>query len=45
MAVTIKTPEQIDILREAGHIHARILDELELLVKPGVSVAQHVVKI
>ena len=37
MAVTIKTPEQIDILREAGHIHARILDELELLVKPGVS--------
>ena len=37
MAVTIKTPEQIDILREAGRIHARILNELELLVQPGIS--------
>ena len=37
MAITIKTKEQIEILREAGKIHARILDELELLVKPGTS--------
>ena len=40
MAITIKTPEQIQILREAGNIHARILDELEKLVVPGVSAAE-----
>ena len=37
MAITIKTPEQIAILREAGKIHAQILDTLETMVKPGVS--------
>jgi len=37
MAITIKTPKQIEILREAGKIHARILNELEELVVPGVS--------
>ncbi|MCA9351746.1 type I methionyl aminopeptidase [Patescibacteria group bacterium] len=37
MAVTIKTDEQIRILREAGRIHARILDELEVMVVPGAS--------
>lgn len=37
MAITIKTPEQIAILREAGKIHAGILDTLETMVKPGIS--------
>ena len=37
MAITIKTPEQIEILREAGKIHARILNELEGLIVPGIS--------
>ncbi len=37
MAITIKTPEQIEILREAGKIHARILNELEDLITPGMS--------
>lgn len=37
MAITIKTKEQIEILREAGEIHAGILDTLETMVKPGVS--------
>ncbi len=37
MAVTIKTEEQISALREAGKIHARILDTLVNMVKPGVS--------
>ncbi|MDD3693972.1 MAG: type I methionyl aminopeptidase [Candidatus Pacebacteria bacterium] len=35
--ITIKTAEQIALLREAGKIHARILDELEELVTPGMS--------
>ena len=37
MAITIKTNEQIQILRQAGEIHARILDELETMVVPGIS--------
>lgn len=37
MSIIIKTPEQIAIMREAGKIHARILDELEKLVAPGIS--------
>lgn len=37
MSITIKTPEQITILREAGKHHARILNELEKLVVPGVT--------
>jgi methionyl aminopeptidase len=37
MAIIIKTPEQIEIMREAGKIHAQILAELEKLVVPGVS--------
>lgn len=35
--ITIKTTEQIQLLREAGRIHARILDELEPLVVAGIS--------
>ena len=37
MAITIKTQEQIEILREAGKIHATILDTLEKKVIPGVT--------
>lgn len=35
--ITIKTAEQIALLREAGKIHAGILDELEELITPGMS--------
>jgi methionyl aminopeptidase len=37
MAITIKTKEQIEILRAAGKHHARILTELESLIIPGVT--------
>jgi methionyl aminopeptidase len=37
MAITIKTIEQIEVLREAGRHHARILNELETLIVPGIS--------
>lgn len=37
MTITIKTPEQIHIMREAGKHHARILNELEELIIPGIS--------
>ncbi len=33
----IKTPEEIEIMREGGARHAQILSELAALVKPGVS--------
>lgn len=39
MAVTIKTAEEIEILREGGKRLAYILDELEKAVKPGVTTA------
>ncbi len=37
--VTIKTPEEINVLREGGRILATIMGELVELVKPGVSTA------
>lgn len=37
MAIIIKTAEQIKILREAGKIHAEILNKLEACIKPGLS--------
>jgi methionyl aminopeptidase len=37
MAITIKTSQQIKILREAGKHHARILNELEILIVSGIS--------
>lgn len=33
--ITLKSPEEIEILKEGGTILAAILDELELLAKPG----------
>ncbi len=35
--ITIKTKEEIEILKEGGHILAEVLKELEKLAKPGVS--------
>lgn len=37
MAIIIKTPDQIEILRETGKIHAEILNKLEKFIKPGLS--------
>ncbi len=37
MNIIIKNEEQIQKLRECGSIHAQILNELEKLIKPGVS--------
>ncbi len=37
MAVIIKTKEEIEIMREGGKRHAKILRALSALVKPGVS--------
>jgi methionyl aminopeptidase len=37
MAITIKTPEEIEILREGGKRHAFILNEVAKRVVPGVS--------
>jgi methionyl aminopeptidase len=37
MPVTIKTPEEQDKMREAGHLAAQVLDMIGPYVKPGVS--------
>jgi len=35
--ITIKTPEEIKIMREGGRILAKIIEELEKMVKPGIT--------
>jgi methionyl aminopeptidase len=40
MAIIIKTPEQIDILREAGKIHAKVLNHLEKFIKIGMKATE-----
>ena len=37
MSIKLKTPEEIEILREGGQRHAEILNHLAKMVKPGVS--------
>ncbi len=37
MAVTIKSPREIEIMREAGRLLAEVLDELAAQLKPGMS--------
>ncbi len=37
MGIILKTREQIEILRKAGKIHARVLDHLEKFIKIGMS--------
>ena len=38
--ISIKTPEQIAMLREAGRISAQVLQELTPYIKPGVTTQQ-----
>lgn len=37
MAVTIKTPEEIELMREAGRLLALVHEELEKSIRPGIS--------
>lgn len=37
MSVIIKTPSQIELMREAGRILAQVHDELEKIIEPGIS--------
>ncbi|MDP3004387.1 MAG: type I methionyl aminopeptidase [Candidatus Azambacteria bacterium] len=37
MAITIKTEEEIEILKQGGKILSDVLKELEILAKPGIS--------
>ena len=37
MSINIKSEKEIEIMREAGHILAKILDELTKYVSPGLS--------
>src|SRR5260221_10825360 len=34
--IKLKTPQEIELMREGGHILAEILDQLEIAAKPGV---------
>jgi len=38
--VRVKTPEEIEKMREAGRIVARILDEIRTIIEPGVTTKQ-----
>ena len=40
MAIIIKTPEEIAVMREAGRINARALDAVRRAVRPGVTTAE-----
>ncbi len=40
MAVSIKTPEEIDRMRVAGHLAARVLDMIEPHIKAGVTTGE-----
>ena len=37
MAVTIKSPREIELMREAGRILAKTHEELKKIIKPGIS--------
>ena len=37
MSVTVKTPREIELMREAGRILAEVHDELGKIIKPGIS--------
>ena len=41
MAVTIKSPREIELMREAGRILAITHNELEKALKPGISTLAH----
>lgn len=40
MSIVIKTPEQIEKMRVAGHLAAEVLDFIEPHVKPGITTAE-----
>ena len=40
VAIRLKTPEQIERMRRAGHIVRRVLDRLEAIIAPGVTTEQ-----
>ena len=37
MSVTIKTPREIELMREAGRILAKVHKELGKIIKPGIT--------
>ena len=37
MAISIKTDEEINLMRESGHLLAKVHDELHAAVRPGIS--------
>ena len=37
MSVTIKTPREIELMREAGRILAKVHNELGKIIKPGIT--------
>ena len=39
MAISIKSSREIDLMRKAGHIVARVLDVLKDASKPGITTA------
>ena len=40
MSIVIKTPEEIEKMRVAGHLASEVLDYIEPHVKPGVTTAE-----
>ena len=40
MAISIKTPEEIEKMRVAGRLAAEVLEMIEPFVKPGVSTGE-----
>ena len=43
MAVTIKSPREIELMRKAGEILAQVHEELHAAVHPGMSTLDHVI--
>ena len=40
MAITIKSPREIELMREAGRLLAKVHDELAKMIRPGISTKQ-----
>ncbi|MFA5352094.1 MAG: M24 family metallopeptidase, partial [Candidatus Gracilibacteria bacterium] len=40
MSITLKTPAEVALIRKAGLIHAKILNEVGRMVKPGISTGE-----
>lgn len=43
MAISIKTPEEIEKMRVAGRLAAEVLEMIEPFIKPGVSTGRWIV--